>query len=55
MPVGPTELVVVLLILLFVFGAGKLPSVGRDLGKAIRELRDAFRDGRSSGTGERSD
>jgi TatA/E family protein of Tat protein translocase len=33
--IGPTELIIVLLIIMFVFGAGKLPEVGSPLGKEI--------------------
>lgn len=46
--VGPTELIIVLVIVLIVFGAGRLPEVGGALGKGIR----AFRRGQS---GEDSD
>jgi sec-independent protein translocase protein TatA len=44
MPVGPTELIVVLVIVLFVFGAGKLPEVGRALGQSMKEFRQATQD-----------
>ena len=44
MPVGPSELLIVLLIVLFLFGAGKLPEVGGALGKGIREFRDGFKE-----------
>ena len=36
---GPMEIGLILLIILIVFGAGKLPSVGAALGKSIREFR----------------
>ncbi|MEM6954470.1 MAG: twin-arginine translocase TatA/TatE family subunit [Myxococcota bacterium] len=36
---GPGELVLVLLILVFVFGASRLPAIGEGLGKAIRGLK----------------
>ncbi len=42
--IGPVEIGLILLIILLVFGAGKLPTVGRDLGKAIREFRKASRE-----------
>ncbi len=44
MPIGPTELLIILLSALFVFAAGKLPDVGAGLGKGIREFRDPFRE-----------
>ena len=36
---GPTELILGLLIVLIIFGAGKLPEIGGAMGKAIREFR----------------
>ncbi len=36
---GPTELIIILVIILMVFGAGKLPRVGTSLGKAVRSFR----------------
>ncbi len=44
MPIGPTELIIVLLIIMFVFGAGKLPEVGSALGKGIKGFKKAVRD-----------
>jgi sec-independent protein translocase protein TatA len=37
--IGTTELLVVLVIVLLVFGAGKLPQVGKQLGSAIQEFK----------------
>lgn len=42
---GPTELIIILVIILIIFGVGKLPEVGRGLGKGIREFRSASKDG----------
>ncbi|MEW6547079.1 MAG: twin-arginine translocase TatA/TatE family subunit [Bacillota bacterium] len=39
--IGLPELLVILFICLIVFGAGKLPGVGRALGQSIREFRQA--------------
>lgn len=44
MPVGPTELILVLVIVIIIFGVGKLPEVGGALGKGIREFRKATHD-----------
>lgn len=38
---GVPELAIILLIGLVVFGAGKLPEVGRAFGKSIREFKEA--------------
>ena len=39
--VGPTELIILLVIVVIIFGVGKLPQVGGAMGKAIREFRQA--------------
>lgn len=39
--IGPVELAIVLVIVLLIFGAGKLPQIGNALGKSIREFRKA--------------
>ena len=38
---GWPEIVLVLLIVLIIFGAGKLPQIGSALGKSIKEFRKA--------------
>ena len=38
---GTTELIIILVIVLVIFGAGKLPEVGGALGKGIRNFRRA--------------
>ena len=42
--VGSPELVLILVILLLVFGPGKLPEMGAKLGDAVRQMRRATRD-----------
>ena len=39
--IGAGEFIVILIVGLIVFGPGKLPEVGRALGKALREFRKA--------------
>lgn len=41
---GPTEMIFVLVILLLVFGAKRLPELGSGLGKGIREFRRSMKD-----------
>ena len=42
MPIpGPAELIVILVIVLILFGPGKLPDIGNALGRGIREFRKA--------------
>jgi len=43
--VGPFELLIVLVIVLVVFGAGKLTGVGGAVGRTIREFREEARVG----------
>jgi len=38
----PTHLILILVVVLIVFGPGKLPEAGKALGKAMRDMRDAF-------------
>ncbi len=38
---GMPELIIVLVIILIIFGAGKLPQIGDGLGKAIRNFKNA--------------
>ena len=48
----PTHLFFILLIVLILFGPGKLPELGKGLGKGIREFKDALRGGMSGGSNE---
>lgn len=41
---GPTELILILLIVLVLFGAKKLRNVGGDLGGAIKNFRKAVKE-----------
>lgn len=41
---GTPELIVILVLVLVIFGAGKLPQVGSSMGKAIRNFKDGMRD-----------
>ena len=38
---GVTELVLILVIILVIFGAGKLPEIGAGLGKGIKNFKKA--------------
>lgn len=41
---GVPELAIILVIIIIIFGAGKLPEIGGALGRGIREFRDSARD-----------
>jgi len=45
MPIGIPELIVILFIIILIFGASRLPEIGRGLGKGIRNFKEATRDG----------
>jgi sec-independent protein translocase protein TatA len=40
---GFVELLVILIVVLLFFGAGRLPAIGEGLGKAIRGFKDSIR------------
>ena len=41
---GTTELIIILILVLVIFGAGKLPQVGGALGKGLRNFKDGVKD-----------
>jgi sec-independent protein translocase protein TatA len=50
----PTHLIFILIIVLILFGPGKLPELGKGLGKGIREFKDALKGG-LEGTSEKKE
>jgi sec-independent protein translocase protein TatA len=42
---GFPELIVILVIIIMIFGANRLPEIGRGIGKGIRNFKEATRDG----------
>jgi sec-independent protein translocase protein TatA len=42
---GLPELLIVLFIVILVFGASRLPELGKGIGKGIRNFKDATKDG----------
>ncbi len=41
---GPTEMIFIMVVLLLIFGAKRLPELGSGLGKGIREFRRSMHD-----------
>jgi sec-independent protein translocase protein TatA len=52
--IGLPELLVILVIVVVIFGAAKLPQLGKGLGDGIRNFKDAMRDGQK-GDNEKKD
>ena len=42
---GFPELVIILIIIIMIFGANRLPEIGRGIGKGIRNFKDSTREG----------
>lgn len=51
---GWQELLIVLFIIVIIFGAGKLPEIGRGLGQSIREFRQAAREAQETQQAEQA-
>jgi len=45
---GMTELIIILIIILIIFGAGKLPEIGSGVGKAIKNFKKGVSDSSDS-------
>jgi sec-independent protein translocase protein TatA len=43
--IGIPELVIILAIIILIFGANRLPEIGRGIGKGIKNFKDATKDG----------
>lgn len=39
--IGMAELIIILIIILVIFGVGKLPEIGAEMGKAIKNFKEA--------------
>lgn len=46
--IGAPELIVILVILLLLFGAKKLPELARSIGSSAKELRNGMKDDKTS-------
>ena len=43
--IGIPELLIILTIIILIFGANRLPEIGRGIGKGIRNFKDSFNEG----------
>ena len=46
---GPWEVAIILLMVLIIFGAGKLPKVMGQLGRGVKSFKDGMKDGDAEG------
>ena len=44
-PIGIPELLIILVIIVLLFGASRLPEIGRGLGKGIKNFKESTREG----------
>lgn len=51
---GPLELVIIFFVILLLFGAKRLPEIGRSLGKSLRDFKRALQ-GQDSDEEEKKD
>lgn len=51
-PIGWPELIILLVVVLIIFGPGKLPDIGNAIGRGVREFRKASSDLEESIRGE---
>jgi len=43
MDLGPTELIIILLIIVLLFGVGRISKVARELGEGVRAFREGLK------------
>jgi sec-independent protein translocase protein TatA len=46
--IGLPELLIILVIIILIFGANRLPEIGRGIGKGIRNFKDATKEDEKS-------
>lgn len=44
MPLGVPELLIILVIIIVIFGVGRLPEIGGAIGRSIKEFKTSVRD-----------
>jgi sec-independent protein translocase protein TatA len=44
--IGIPEMLIILFIVILIFGANRLPEIGRGIGRGIRNFKESVKDGR---------
>ncbi len=52
---GPTELIIIAIIVLLIFGAKRLPDIGKGLGGALKEFKNVKKELSSDNTADNKD
>ena len=52
MNLGPTELIIILLVVLVLFGGAKLPKLARSMGAAQTEFKRGLKEGHEAGAAD---
>jgi sec-independent protein translocase protein TatA len=47
---GPTEIILILVVLILLFGAKKIPDLARSLGRSLNEFKKGREEGAKDGT-----
>ena len=55
MGLGPWELGIILVIVIIIFGVGRISKLGGELGKSVSSFRQGLKDGMEEGSDEVSD
>jgi len=50
---GPTELIIIAVIILFIFGAKRLPGIGKTMGETVKELGNIKKEMKPKETAEK--
>ena len=53
--IGPTELLLVVVVLMLIFGASKLGDIGGALGKSVKEFKRTVKEDEETGTAAKTD